>query len=310
MRFAFALAAQRYLTSALDVIERHSVRRHDVDWAALRARAHERASDALTRRDTYDPIRFVLDSLGDHHSGFLEPAALVQLEQLPADAAATPAGRILPHELAMVVVRSFVAARQNAIDRYATRLYSVVRDLDASNPCAWIVDLRENAGGNMWPMLAGLGPLIGDGRVGAFVDPDGTRTEWFYVEGRSQEDTRTRARVAGQAYRLHRSLPPVAVLLGPATASSGEAVAVAFRQRENARTFGERTRGQTTSNDLFKLSDGAAVNLSVSTFADRAGHTYPDGIEPDEPAERARPGELPAAAERWLLRQSSCRGEK
>ena len=33
----------------------------------------------------------------------------------------------------------------------------------------WIVDLRGNFGGNMWPMLLSVEPLIGNGTLGYFV---------------------------------------------------------------------------------------------------------------------------------------------
>ena len=50
-----------------------------------------------------------------------------------------------------------------------------------------------------------------------------------------------------------------AAVISSLTASSGEAVTIAFIGRLNARTFGERTRGLTTSNDQFLLSDGAVL---------------------------------------------------
>jgi hypothetical protein len=45
--------------------------RDSVDWVTLRAQAHHRAVDALTRAQTYDATHFVLDALGDHHSGLI-----------------------------------------------------------------------------------------------------------------------------------------------------------------------------------------------------------------------------------------------
>ena len=30
-------------------------------------------------------------------------------------------------------------------------------------------DLRGNIGGNMWPMIAGVGPILGDGIIGWIV---------------------------------------------------------------------------------------------------------------------------------------------
>lgn len=76
--------------------------------------------------------------------------------------------------------------------------------------------------------------------------------------------------------------PPVAVLTNRSTASSGEAIVVAFRGRPNTRSFGEGTRGVSTSNRSFALNDGAMLLLTVAIFADRTGQKYGDVIVPDE----------------------------
>ena len=298
-RFAMALIAHRYLSTALDLIQQHALKRDAVDWVSLRAQAHDRAVDALTRAQTYDAIRFALGSLGDHHSGLLEPAAVANLTHAAAGSP-LPEGRILPSKIGLILVKSFAADEQRAIDRHATQLQELIRTIDSAGPCGWILDLRQNAGGNMWPMLAGLGPILGIGKVGAFIDRDGAESPWFYSDGRTQQDVRTRARVIGAPYQTGGHAPPVAVLLGPATASSGEAVAVAFRRRPNTRTFGQRTRGMSTSNELFQLSDGAAINLTVSMFADRDGRRYPDGVEPDQPTPPAPLDVIPPVAKEWL----------
>lgn len=39
---------------------------------------------------------------------------------------------------------------------------------------------------NMWPMLAGVGPVLGEGaRLGGFMDASGSITHWFYMNGAS-----------------------------------------------------------------------------------------------------------------------------
>jgi C-terminal processing protease CtpA/Prc len=35
--------------------------------------------------------------------------------------------------------------------------------MDQGNLAGWIVDLRNNGGGNMWPMLTGIGSILGEG---------------------------------------------------------------------------------------------------------------------------------------------------
>lgn len=131
----------------------------------------------------------------------------------------------------------------------------------------WIVDLRRNRGGNMWPMLAGLRALLGDHSPGAFLDRADTPSPW-------------RIRKT-EGCGLDISSAPVAVLIGPRTASSGEAVAVAFRARPRTRFFGRPTAGLATSNRSIKLPDASMLMLTTAAFSDRSGGTYPSGITPE-----------------------------
>ncbi len=63
--------------------------------------------------------------------------------------------------------------------QYAHIAQTVIRDADQATTCGWVVDLRRNMGGNMWPMLAGVGPILGEGEAGAIVFADGP-TQWTY----------------------------------------------------------------------------------------------------------------------------------
>lgn len=81
----------------------------------------------------------------------------------------------------------------------------------------------------------------------------------------------------------HLDLPQcrIAVVIGPRTASSGEAVAVAFRARPEVRFFGQTTAGLATSNQGLPLPDGGALILTTGVMLDRAGAAYPQGISPE-----------------------------
>ncbi|MFK3844756.1 S41 family peptidase [Stenotrophomonas sp. NPDC078853] len=148
----------------------------------------------------------------------------------------------------------------------------------------WIVDLRRNGGGNMWPMLTGPRALLGEPSPGAFVDRAGTSSLWRIrrSEGCSSD----------------LSSAPVAVLIGPRTASSGEAVAVAFRNRTRTRFFGRPTAGLATSNQSIRLPDASMLMLTTAAFSDRSGSTYPVGITPEvqEESDQATRN----AADAWL----------
>ena len=166
----------------------------------------------------------------------------------------------------------------------------------------------------MWPMLTGIGPILGDGAVGSFVAPDGNIT-WFYQDGKT--GTRDPAGLETVSLTLDdKSVPttasgPVAVLVDNSTASSAEAITIAFHGRPNTRFFGDHTAGKSTAVQPFKLDDGAELYLTTAVDADRSGKPYPDGFTPDQmfpsttvlPLESSDP--VVHAAENWLTGSST-----
>jgi hypothetical protein len=177
-------------------------------------------------------------------------------------------------------------------DPYAAIAGQLVAEVDQQGACGWVVDLRGNTGGDLWAMLAGAGPILGEGEVGAFVYVDGRREVWGSRAGQALLDGRVMAQ--GLAYHLARPQPPVAVLTDSSTASSGEAMAIAFRGRPKTRSFGEPTAGLPTKNDLKVMSDGAWLLLTVARTADRTGQIYDGRIVPDQAV----------GAIRWCRRRS------
>jgi C-terminal processing protease CtpA/Prc len=196
---------------------------------------------------------------------------------------------------------------------FAETLRDVIELNDAASVCGWIVDLRQNSGGNLWPMLAGLGPLLGDGDLAASVYPDGRRIAVWYRDGQAGFGDYTQLRVRAP-YRL-RSPAPAAVLVGGGTASSAEVLAVAFRGRPGTRSFGAPTRGLSAGNRTFPLADGASLVLTVAATSDAAGRVLEGPFVPDELVAGSRDGSgtraaadgpLEAAVE-WLMDRDACR---
>jgi C-terminal processing protease CtpA/Prc len=151
----------------------------------------------------------------------------------------------------------------------------------------------------MWPMLAGLKPFLGNEGLGTFERPDGSSPKWVAGDHVGVEPP---AALAG----LERAW--VAVLTGPRTASSGEAVAIAFRGRPRTRSFGQPTAGLSTANGEYPLPDGAMIFLTDAVEADRTGRRYGDAIEPEErmEADTNAVDVTLLAATRWLKQSSGC----
>jgi C-terminal processing protease CtpA/Prc len=298
--------AREYLTKALDLIQQNGLYRGRVDWEDVRARAFVEATRAQTAAETYGGIRLALAALGDRHSNFQTPDSVVTMNQRAAAGSSPPSGSMIDGRLAYVLVPHFLSSERSVIAGYATTLQNVVRSLDSSTTCGWVIDLRQNDGGNMWPMLAGLGPLLSEGAIGSFTDGNGSSATWFYENGAARLGRNELVRITEAPYRLRKPNPSIAVLTSARTTSSGEAVAIAFRGNPNTRSFGQRTQGLSTANGTFKLSDGAVIVLTQAIDADRSGNVYEDGVSPDVVTGASEAG-VPAAARQWLLNQPACR---
>jgi carboxyl-terminal processing protease len=307
------LDARSYLEHALDLMQKYSWKRKEVNWPELHAATLQLAAGAKSSLDAYGALRFALSSLGDHHSHLLLSPALQKLEAdyRAAEAGAgksiqtppedtTPrspyVGRYEPEghtqslgdrKFAVVVVPKCPVVDRTEGARYSEKLQRIIAELDSAQPSGWVVDLRGNVGGNMWPMLAGIGPVLGESlNLGGFLDISGAIATWSYHDGiaglsiNGNESAQT-GPLPGKPYRL-RATPAVAVLVDSATGSSGEAVAIAFRGRARTRFFGGRTGGFSTVNQFFALADGAILNITVGVDIDRSGKVYLDGVSPDE----------------------------
>jgi len=280
---ALSPVAAAYLNAALDIMQAHSVRRYEIDWTVLREYAFRTAAGSVTESDTYEAIQNALAAIGDRHSRFIpagtavvdtsfanpEPAALL-LEGLPG-----VGGRF-----GYLSVPAFTGGGDPA-DALATEYHRLIEGIDTLGVCGWIVDLRGNTGGNMWPMVAGVGPILGEGVLGYFVDPDSVVSTWTYADGASALDGQVLAR-ADSPYELREADPPVAVLADQLTASSGEATFIAFKGRPESWSSGVRTYGLTTANRGFALGDGSILVLAVSNMADRTGRVYGGDVQVDE----------------------------
>ena len=161
--------------------------------------------------------------------------------------------------------------------KLATDIQDVIASLDQGHLKGWIVDLRLNGGGNMHPMIAGLGPLLGNGDLGSFLGPN-ENPKWSYRDG--SEIVGKETQVTIKPYLLKNTNLPIAILISPMTASSGEATAISFIGAPHTTVIGTPSAGLTTGNTMETLSDGAAINLCECVEADRTGKKYGGSITP------------------------------
>lgn len=302
-----------YLDAALDIMQRNSIHRKTIDWPAFRKKAHERIAGAKTIQDVHAPLRAVLKDLGDGHSVLRAPPRppTPTPSATTASHASAPVAPPKPREpwgemkgdIAYIFMPTFSGGFSARDTAFADALQRIIAKLDDQGPRGWILDLRENGGGDMWPMMAGIGSLLGEGENGRFLTHGQTST-WWYRDGTAGYDTWSRAAITGKPHTLRVPAPAVAVLTSGKTASSGEAIVVAFKGRPSTRFFGQPTYGQSTANQGYPLSDRATIYLTTGTYVDRTGRVYGKSIAPDEviaPAPNDSPGDpVLRAAIAWL----------
>ncbi len=310
-------SARTYLNNALEFMQEVFLYRARVNWTQVRAVAADSARNAQTPTQTYPGIRAAIRLLNDRHSGFWPPEAAPGRVDAPPNNPLYLTSGSTRGKLAYLYVPTFTGI--NAVGR-ADSILAVVRQLDQSAPCGWILDLRNNPGGYWAAMIAGLNPLIGDGRFGGLVDADSNRA-FFYSYGASagvvQDTPRDSLEYlrASSSYRLRRPGAPVAILQGGLTASAGEMIILAFRgpNKPAMRSFGTYTYGVTTvPAGVYLPPDSAFLNITAAVMFDGNRRVYGDSIAADERI--AGPGQsdpnvqdvVYRAAEQWLLARPEC----
>lgn len=291
--------ARDYLEAVLDLLEEHALNRDRLDWARVRRDAEAQIADATATEQAYGAIDAVLDLLGDPHTFFLRPQDAEEVrDQEAAPAGPVPTGRLIGGGFAHLIVPEADGGME-AEGRYIREGAAAVRDLDRHHPKGWVVDLRGNTGGSMYPMLTVLAPLLGHGHLGSFVDAAGEVSgRWLLRDGVVYVDDEALS-AAPHPYPLAEPEPPVAVLIDGRTMSAGEATLIAFLGMPRVRTFGAPTAGLATGNAAIDLTDGAVLVLTVAREADRTGRLYGNApIAPDRPT----PGDADALTDAvvWL----------
>ncbi len=138
-----------------------------------------------------------------------------------------------------------------------------------------IVDLRNNTGGNMYPMIASVSPLLPEGIVIQFKSRKQTTPISLEYITKSYPITEE---------NINKFPPstPVAVLTDEKTGSSGEATLICFLGLDNVKTFGGPTAGYPSGNVTHTLSDGYMFAITRSAEIARTGEVFcEDPINPD-----------------------------
>jgi C-terminal processing protease CtpA/Prc len=307
--------AEQVLDEALHIMQKNYYRRDQVDWGELAATAKQQLALSGSGDDTYSVISWCFRRINEPHSSIMAPERAATYNFDTAMLRRVPAMSQLMGEISAELVNDsigyltipWVSTTDSLIcQSVADSIQSLIARLDRQGCSRWIIDLRKNTGGNVWPMLAGVGPLLGEGVHGYFVSGD-QRVAFGYKDGAAFQGRHILCRVSGKGYHAHCIRNTVAVLTGNRTVSAGEIIALAFKGREQVSLIGAPTAGFTTANATYALSDHSMLILTICREADHAGRICEGRILPDRtvssPGTGGAEDPVRAAAVTWLMAQ-------
>lgn len=285
------------LTEMLDIAREHALHKDNIAWDNVTNSVYSEFE-----RSGFQPaVRVLLRALSDSHS-FYRFENWIYRESFitcnPSNLAITD----LPDNIGYVAVGPFgsTSDTDEEAKAFSSQIQSTLEAGRQKGVEGWVVDLTGNTGGSMFPMIAGIGPLLGDGIHGYFIDPDDDPIPWGYEDGKAYAPSPSDViAVVSDPISTFDTRIKVAVIIDNQTASAGEATAISFIGRPNTRIFGEASCGLSTGNSLFELSNGADFLLTTAVMADREQNAFGEKIFPDEIFSNAL--ELEQRVTTWLL---------
>lgn len=201
-----SVIAQTYLDEVVGLMKTNSINRKTIDWTVFKAKVDAQAQGAQTIADTYPAIQLGLTLLGDNHSMYYtSTGTVIYGNKTVACTDAIPITGTIHERVGYVKITSFNGGGNEAIT-FAQSIQNQIKAADSDLLKGWIVDLRGNLGGNMWPMIAGIGPLLGEDICGYFLNPEGNASAWSYQKGSALLDQSELAKVES-AYTVRRGNP-------------------------------------------------------------------------------------------------------
>jgi len=178
---------------------------------------------------------------------------------------ATIRSRMLPGGIAYLRIYSFFAPSQpDSVRDYMRELDAQMEALHKANPSGWVIDMRNNPGGNEF-LAAYLSMRMG--LTGQLVENRG-------------RDSNSNVSANGKPLNDGR---PVAVLINESSASASEMVASALQDARIGRVYGVKSPGLVDTSRYFSVGGGALQVTVARAFVGPSKRRLDKvGVTPDE----------------------------
>ncbi len=308
-----------FVDTIMKIVKANSLYTDSINWNSFVQNVKQLQAGMQTYPEARLVGNYILSELkryGDNHSSIMSPTMVKQFganDIMGQGRKVT--GEYLGEGIGYVSMPGFGSMNDSISNAFATYAQDVIKKIDSDhNVCTWIVDLRNDDGGSCNPMIAGLGPILGEGVYNRSTENNGHKLEGVYSNGEVygvDNGTRSPGYVkVAVPYRLKHENAPVAVLIGANCGSSGEYAAAAFIDRGKTKLFGQPTAGYTRGNSDYTLPDGSMLFLSSGVQTDRNGKKYWDRIYPNVAVTQLEESKIDLTLEQakaWLLSMAPCK---
>lgn len=285
-----------FYNDLLNNLESNYLNRKDVDWNKIKAYALENALKAKDFGTSLKTTTIVFDTIKCNHcqlfsdKGFYsstlnKPLSISdfskefvkELEKRPSFDV-----KLINKNIGYINMPGMLMINlsQDSLNLETQKMYDKIVELKKSKKIkGWVLDLRFNGGGNVFPMLAALHSLLGDTIVYNAIDNDGVNVSTQRLKnGAIYSNEELQAKVS-VSIKPDINIP-VAIIVNRITGSSGEDILVAFKNRKNVVFIGDRSNGLLTGNKLIELLFDAKIALTTSYIVD-TNNEYREYFIPD-----------------------------
>ena len=258
---------ESYVCHCVFLLDRDGLYADTPEWKAKKKEILAEAKAISSLDEAHDLVQAAADVAGGKHSFLIPPVTdTTSYQEFP------PEVQLLEGNILIVKLPAHTGVKISD-SLYVHTVFDFLQEhLDATGV---IVDLRDNTGGNMGPMITAVSPLLPDGIVLKFksrkrTTPIGLKNLTYTYN------------IVPENFGKFPSSTPVAILTNGMTGSSGEATLLCFRGLDNTRTFGSPSAGYASGNVTHTLSDGYRFAITRSCDVARTGEIFcDDPIEPD-----------------------------
>jgi len=286
-------SVKQYIDKTLLLIHNNALNKDKIDWNSLKTEVYNKTKNAENIQAALSVYPYLFEKIEDHH-GWLSYKDknyrwIKNVKRIDNEIVKNAVEKYKKVETVLINKNiGYIRIPGNndfstkKMDSIAANIIDEIDKINSGKIKGWIIDLRLNTGGNMYPMIAGISDLIGDNeKIGGFVTSDKkSEGEWILKNGNVYIDDNQVLNRRKLKIPVTKQLP-VAVLISGYTASSGEMTAVSMIGRKKTKMFGEDSAGYTTTNEGFKVDANSGLNLAVGYVVDRTGKIYIENVKPD-----------------------------